>query len=246
MNALTTRVLKEARPLFWPWLIVTASGLLPVFGAYQQSLLFAVSRLGLLIGMPLLAVLSLGREFDHGTFGLILSQPVERKQIWFEKLGIAAVAVLSSAVTFYWATDYYLPHVQPNIDVWAPLALSVGIFCVLVARSSVGGLVLSLSVLFSAYFAWDVLLNPWIEYHWARSRSKEEVVAGLGFAILMFGLGYRQMVRFQATGGVASGDLNVSGPTVMPSAIAGLFRCRPTGATLNLIRKELRLLRLSG
>ena len=42
---------------------------------------------------------------------------------------------------------------------------------------------------------------------------------------------------------MAGDDLLMAGPDVMPGALAGWLRCRPTGAVLNLIRKELRLLR---
>src|SRR5260370_34213639 len=42
---------------------------------------------------------------------------------------------------------------------------------------------------------------------------------------------------------MAGDDLGVGGSSVMPEALAGLSRSRPTGAVLNLIRKELRLLR---
>jgi len=45
------------------------------------------------------------------------------------------------------------------------------------------------------------------------------------------------------TGGMAGDDLLMAGPDVMPGALAGWLRCQPTGAVLNLIRKEFRLLR---
>jgi hypothetical protein len=51
------------------------------------------------------------------------------------------------------------------------------------------------------------------------------------------------LARFQATGGMAGDDLLTAGPGVMPRAWTGWLRSRPTGPVLNLIRKELRLLR---
>ena len=53
----------------------------------------------------------------------------------------------------------------------------------------------------------------------------------------------RSLARFQVTGGMAGDDLLMAGPDVMPGALAGWLRCRPSGAVFNLIRKELRLLR---
>jgi hypothetical protein len=65
----------------------------------------------------------------------------------------------------------------------------------------------------------------------------------LGYAGVMLWLGRRTLARFQVTGGLAGDDLLMAGPSVIPEAWARWFRCRPTGLVLNLIRKELRLLR---
>jgi hypothetical protein len=65
----------------------------------------------------------------------------------------------------------------------------------------------------------------------------------LSYAGVMLGLGGRALARFEATGGVAGDDLLVPGPDVMPGVFGGWLRCRPTGAVLNLFRKEFRLLR---
>jgi hypothetical protein len=53
----------------------------------------------------------------------------------------------------------------------------------------------------------------------------------------MLWLGGRALARFEVTGGMAGDDLLMAGP------FAGCLRCRPTGAVLNLFRKEFRLLR---
>src|SRR5260370_6795748 len=59
----------------------------------------------------------------------------------------------------------------------------------------------------------------------------------------MLWLGGRKLARLQVAGGWEGDNLLMAGSSVMPDALAGLLRCRPTGAVLNLIRKELRLLR---
>src|SRR5712692_6321264 len=59
----------------------------------------------------------------------------------------------------------------------------------------------------------------------------------------MLWLGSRKFARLQVTGGTSGEDLMVAGPSVMPEALADWFRPRPSGALLNLMRKELRLLR---
>ena len=65
----------------------------------------------------------------------------------------------------------------------------------------------------------------------------------LGYAGVMLWLGGRALARFQSTDGMAGHDLVVAGPDVMSGLFGGWLRCRPTGAVLNLFRKEFRLLR---
>ena len=55
------------------------------FGRGRTRLL-ASCRLFFFLGIIILAVDSFGREFSSGTFQLLLSQPVERKQIWRTKI----------------------------------------------------------------------------------------------------------------------------------------------------------------
>lgn len=63
------------------------------------------------------------------------------------------------------------------------------------------------------------------------------------FSGLMIWLGVRKLARYQVTGGSGGEDLLMSGPTLVPEAVTEWFRCRPTGASVNLLRKEFRLLR---
>jgi hypothetical protein len=65
----------------------------------------------------------------------------------------------------------------------------------------------------------------------------------LGYAGVMLWLGERTLARFQAIGDVVGDNLLTAGPDVLPGALFGWLRCRPTGAVLNLFRKEFRLLR---
>ena len=74
MNALTTRILKEARPLLWPW----CAGALPLVYRLGQTQL--IWMIGLLV-VPLLATIPLGNEFQHRTLSLLLSQPIGRMTI---------------------------------------------------------------------------------------------------------------------------------------------------------------------
>src|SRR5688572_9965214 len=110
MNSRTTRMMKEARALFWPWCAVTFVGVLPlvlqeshsgVHGILYVTVREMIGRTGFFGGILLLATLSLGNEFQHRTLSLLLSQPIDRMQIWGEKLSVTIVAVLSAALAFY-------------------------------------------------------------------------------------------------------------------------------------------------
>jgi hypothetical protein len=113
MTPKTIRIFKEARSLFWPWLaVITAAALpllerswsagseaAPLWGIHQ--VIEPASFLGFFIGLPLLATLSLGNEFQCRTIPLLLSQPLGRTEIWSEKIIVSLVADLSAASLFY-------------------------------------------------------------------------------------------------------------------------------------------------
>jgi hypothetical protein len=113
----------------------------------------------------------------------------------------------------------------------------------------VGGVALNIGVQSSISF-----IIPWASLaDWLRARGylapgNHIVISTVTFVFMCYAggmvwLGGRMLARFQATGGMGSDDLLMAGPDVMSGALAGGLRCRPTGAVLNLIRKELRLLR---
>jgi hypothetical protein len=156
MSAKSIRILKEARSLFWPWLVVALAGVLrlaeppPLPDSYYVRSLFTVhnfieplSFLGFFIGIPLLATLSLGAEFQHRTLALLLSQPIRRMEIWGEKFSVTIIAVLSAALVFCWT---WRSAFHQDRDLWIGAAALIIImtasapFWTLVARSTVGGL----------------------------------------------------------------------------------------------------------
>src|SRR5216684_1479658 len=98
MSARTTRLRKEVRALFRPWCSVVILCALPLFHVSRS--LSETSVAFCYLGIPMLATLSLGYEFQQRTFALLLSQPVSRMKIWSEKMSVALVAVLSTALVF--------------------------------------------------------------------------------------------------------------------------------------------------
>lgn len=80
-----TRVLKECRALAPMWglalLLVLVTALVPApLGEGRFVLSFVIPVAGVL-----LSVSSFGKEYAHGTYGLLLSQPVSRWRLWWKK-----------------------------------------------------------------------------------------------------------------------------------------------------------------
>jgi len=250
MNAKTTRILKEARPLLWPWCAVAIAGVLPLFQPLHS--IADISSIGFFLGIPLLATLSLGNEFQHRTLSLLLTEPVDRMEIWGEKLSVTVVAVLSAALVCFvgWRLAGLVldPRESVVAGAYVIATIAAATFWTLVARSTLGGLVLNLLFPSFMIIVWANLPECIREtgYPFLPATNTSVSIAAfvfLSYAGVMLWLGRRMLARFQLTGGMAGDDLLMAGPDVMPRALVGWFRCRPAGAFLNLIRKEFRLLR---
>src|SRR6202521_249663 len=245
MSSRTTRMMKEARALFRPWCGVGILCALPLF--HISHSLSETSVAFCYLGIPMLATLSLGYEFQHRTLSLLLSQPVSRMKILGEKMSVAFVAVVSATLVFCigWRSAF---QQDPKLWVFAGIYLIATVpsatFWTLFTRSTIGGFLLN------GIFPYILILVNKEEIFGSNPSPARSVTAlwitafaALCYAGVMLWLGGRKLARFQVAGGMAGDDLLMAGPNVMPEALAGLFRCRPTGAVLNLIRKELRLLR---
>jgi len=245
MNA--QRMYKEARPLFWPWCAVVLAGALPFFRPLHS--ITWVSEVGFFLGIPLLASVAFGDEFQHRTLSLLLSQPISRMEIWREKLSITAIAVFTAVLVFFSSWKMSGVHTGRENSGYLAAAAIVFVasapFWTLFTRSIVGGVVLTFGV-----YTFIFVLGGQVLF-WGRGYSKLGTstfiatmsIVFLGYAGLMLWLGWRKLTRFQATGGVGGDDLLTAAPGVLPGALVGWLRCRPTGAVLNLFRKEFRLLR---
>lgn len=240
MSATTIRLKKEARALLWPWLTVVIAALAPaVLPQDSPGIVEAISFLGFFGGIALLATLPLGNEFHYRTLPLWLSQPAGRIRMWAEKLIVSFAAVLSAAAVFGISTfSFFWSQQEPKVAVaaivWVIVTAASATFWTLVARSTLGGLALNTTVFWLAVF---VLFGPEMDPSSMSGSTMTAIFAfGIGYAELLIWLGARKLARLQVTGGSAGGDLTISG--------AGWFpRCRPTQPFLNLIRKEVRLLR---
>jgi len=251
MKARTIRLKKEARALFWPWCAIVIVGALPIILPHFYPEPFSI--LSFFMGIPLLATLSLGNEFQHRTLSLWLTQPSSRIELWAEKMIVMSAAVLSAASVsgtgmfyFTWPQEDFTHKVAAVV--YVIITIASAIFWTLAARSTLGGFALISCFLWVVWLVFGEIANlplPGEELKAGLTAATITTISvfGICYAGLMLWLGARKLARFQVAGGSAGDDLLMTGPAVMPEALAGWFRCRPSGAFLNLLRKELRLLR---
>jgi hypothetical protein len=247
MTAEATRTLKEARALLFPWCAMMILCTFPLFSSRGQFLNF-LFQTGLLIGVPLLACLSFGNEFRYKTMELLVSQPVSRLKIWREKWIVVVVAILTTTLVASLCSRTPLRVSRPeDLDYVMFLVITTfsAAFWTLFARSTLGGIMLNIAIVIPLSL---VKFGFWEWNSIARRFSDTGVilvlsVAALGYSAFMLWLGRWMLVRRQSGAGLAGSDLMVAIPTLMPRPIAGLLQCRRDQAVLNLIRKEVHLLR---
>jgi len=244
---MNTRVfIKEGRPLFWPWCAIMLTSLLSLIRSFHS--IEWVGLLGVVLGVPLLATLPFGNEFQNRTLSLLLSQPVGRVRIWAEKSVIAFAAVASVVLVF--AFSPLIAETVPDRGEQAyAVALAVAVlasatFWTLIARSTIGGIALSVGTvlviiaLVSAATGFGGS-SLFLTLHFTAVR----VATLLCYAGVMLWLGERRLAQYQVTGGMAGDDLLTTSSEAILGAFPGRARSNPTQPILNLIGKEPRLLR---
>ncbi len=153
-----TRLLKEARGLLpiWgatlllvlgPWIVRLP--FVRALGPQLAWILVPLAYCGLVLGGALLAGSVFGREFDHGTFGLLRCQPMSRWRIWWEKTGVLTLALASVWGAWHLslspAEDASGSPVATVMLGLVSSAYGGGLLFALLARQTVGGACLSLA-----------------------------------------------------------------------------------------------------
>lgn len=256
MSAQAIQFRKEARQIFCPWLLLILGALiclLPLpntFSYHWWSFLDQrdiIVTVGCFLGIPFLAALPFGNEFHQRTLTSLLAQPIDRRQVWLQKFLIMAVAVTSTAALFALANraEFGIMPDFWSVAAWIAATVAGATVCTLVAKSSVGGLALSSGCFWIFLLAWtyvsDQVRNNGVLPVWFVWVTVFSVVCYCVGAIL---LARRLFLRLQS----ADGEL---GQDVLSSSALGFLnvnflwlRSRPSGAILNLLRRELHLLRL--
>lgn len=245
---------KEARQLAWPWTLFVLAGSLVLVhpwlsglpdlqmgtGAWNSASEW-ILLIGAFFGSSLLATLPLGSEFQYGTLALRLAQPVERGALWRQKLLVTFAAVAPPAVIYCLALDMRFGRpFSVMVASWIVMTTVGAMPYTLLARSTMGGMVLNNFGTSGVTFAWM--------YYEGHSHLPLMWFWTIGIVLAayvgaMIWLGRRVLLRFQAVDGMQASEAFVPGARLVPRVVAEWFRCRPTEPLRNLVRREFRLLR---
>lgn len=269
MNA---RLTKEIRSLALPALLTAVCAVVVLAQPFLTtrsddplhnfaSFLFGLAQFGFFAGIIFLAAMSFGVEFQQRTFVLLLSQPAERFRIWRDKMLVLAAIVPAVAVvgmTYYLIGNRSAENGEPGTVALFVLFVVVIVVCstsfwTLTARSTIGGVVFSAAVMGMGGAGLQALLekifgtpvNQTAEAIPRRNflMAAPMILAGVLYTGTCLWLGWRKFAAMELRDTMAADFVSL--PKGFPGAqwFGSMLRCRPTGATRNLIRKEFRLQR---
>lgn len=232
-------VRKEARALLPVWLLTAGSVALAVSlgGELGPAAAELPAVAPWLVMAAALGAVAIGHEFQHGTLGLLLAQPVARRRVLAIKLGVLAtmsLPLVGIAAAIGGARD-------------AALVVAVGLLLTpsltLICRSALSGLALALSVPAVLWATGHIAAG--VRYGWlstdpAQFAAYREAWLWWGTVATAFVASAwlrRTFVRLEAIdAGGASGTATVT-PTAWSPAARGWSRAWP----IQLVRKELHL-----
>jgi hypothetical protein len=149
-GVLPPSVTKEIRALFPTYAAALAS---IAIGCVSSSyLMIAVGLLGFGFGSIALGAQSFGLEYSQRTLGLLLSQPVDRRRVYFYKLAVLSVMLVTLTVAILVLYEDLLrrassPHAEPSMLI---LAAACGLFVAptltMICRSTLAGIVFTVGI----------------------------------------------------------------------------------------------------
>ena len=233
------RIAKEIRLLLPAWVLTAALMIVALLlpnGGKGWAAIIAV------FGCLVVAATIFGAEFGQGTISQLLTQPIDRRRIWREKMLVMAAALGSLILLLLTIEARAWP-----VAVVAACAFCTIPYFTLVGRSTIGGIILSIPIpgiifvlgaLLALWLLRPSVLNQERLHFWFRAYFYILLPA---YCALIFYLGYRRFLTFEIAGREQ--------PQVrLPSAMqAGLERLAssilPVGHSRlrSLIAKELHL-----
>lgn len=246
------RLWKEMRALFVPWLVAI---LLPVVyvGLLRDSYVW-FSLYPFVCGLSYLCMSALvfGAEFIHGTMPWLLSQPISRWRIWFEKMGVLALA-LGTAVGGHLFASYYIEQRGGLDELWLPIFLAAYIYLAtpalaLILKNTLAAVVFTPGLLWGAGLLVFAVINLFTDEELLQWRNGTRVMSvfflsAAGIAVILFVAGLVRFLRLESRE-VMTRELGFEWLLWPMERLAATFSRRGTWWT-SLLLKELRLQRLN-
>src|SRR5215813_3357276 len=257
MTALPIQLRKEVRQIFWPWLLLILGGLLSlVHISPTQDLWSPVSYLlewlpaiGCFLGIPVLATLPIGSEFQHGTLASLLAQPVDRNQLWMQKTAVSLIPMIPVALLFL-VSGRFDPAFMPDFWMaitWMIATAAGAMVGALIAKSTMGGYALSSGIYWILFYSWSYLAERQRLVNGGALSNfflLASALALLFYSVCMILLGRRLFIRFQPVEGTLADDALSPLARLLPRVKANWLRPHPRRLILNLIFKEIWLLKI--
>lgn len=255
MNANTRlRLWKETRALLPMWAAVAALIALPFLLRTEQPMSYAIAAYW--FGCAVLGPVCIGHEFQHRTMGLLLSLPVSRRRLWWEKMAVlgAAMVGLFAWMELLWGTEVGQVPVfaadqemglKSLVLLLLPLLVgfSSGPALALLARGTIGGVALTFLCPWFLFMIGIVLVPG----YWLSHAGGPELELG-GWIItvsfyccVLFLFGCR---RFQCLEDIQGRGQELSLPPALAKPFAeftGRLTLGQGGVLGHLVRKEVRL-----
>jgi hypothetical protein len=242
-----TRLLKEVRLLALPAGAVVGTAVLTLAwlavadpGPMARAWLVRAVSLTFFLGVPLLVALPFGAEFQQRTLVLLLAQPLSRTRLWAEKCAVltAVVLVLGALQLTLARAGVFADLPVDRAALYVLVMLCSGVFWTMVAGSAIGGLAFAGAAIWIVELGGNMLLwRVWGLELPLFSTDSRMLAIRLAYSIVMVWLGWRAFTRYQ----VRMHGEAISAPAIGALPAIGWLRCRPRGALLNLLRKELHL-----
>jgi ABC-type transport system involved in multi-copper enzyme maturation permease subunit len=255
------RLAKELRALALPWCVAAFAGmtlhllrLSIALGFIEEGdfLNFVQALVGFAFVGALLALAATpwGSEFQQRTLPLLLSQPIPRSRLWRDKLLAAFLAMFSAllleglsrlltgSVTSSLSGVVLPDEFELLVAAWLIPTLCSVVYWALLARSTIGGMVFTVSTQFLV-----LGLVVWVGENVGITDVAKNtilVLAGVIYSSLFLRFSWRKFARFQVSQ-LSPDSLAASKPLVALGLRLNWLRCRPTSGILNLVRKELQL-----
>ena len=254
MNANTRlRLWKETRALLPTWAATAALVALPFLLRAEQPMEFAIPAYWL--GCALLGPVCMGQEFQHRTMGLLLSQPVSRRRLWWEKMVVLGAAMFGLFVwmELLWGTEVgqvpgfvgsgeeLLKVIHLLVLPWL-IGFCTGPALTLLARSILGGVALTfLCPWFLTMFVIAVIPEIWISHSGIDVRLNSGLISLGIYCGALFLFGCHRFGRLEDIQGRGQ-ELSLPAALAKPFAeFTGRFTLGRSSALGHLVRKEVRL-----